>query len=218
MNDNEAFQKLVDIIDHLLAPGGCPWDREQTMQSIRSSVVEEACELKEAIEFDDNDHICEELGDVFWNAVFLSKLAEKEDRFSMKKVLEEITAKLIRRHPHVFGEIKLEDSESVKKQWEEIKKQEKGKEHRKSALDAIPSGLHVISRAQKVLKKIADADYSHSLPLSEVPLRSENELADRLLSLVLEAELKGFDFEHAVRTKLQSLETDFRIAEGQKNH
>lgn len=211
MSKEKEFTRLIGIVEELLGPEGCPWDREQTMLSIRSSVVEEACELKEAIEQGNNDHICEELGDLFFNAVFLSMLAEKERRFSMKDALNSISEKLIRRHPHVFGDVKIEDSSAVKRQWEEIKKSEKGKEHRKSLLDSIPSGLHVISRAQKVLKKIAKA--GHELALPSVEIQSEEELADRLLSLVLEAELRGFDFEHAVRKKLQTLEQHFRSQE-----
>ncbi len=211
MTHLDDFQHLLDIMDRLLGPEGCPWDRKQTMLSIRASVVEEACELKEAIELEDNAHMCEELGDLFLNAVFLSKLAEKEKRFSMNDALKAITEKLIRRHPHVFGTAQVEDSDAVKKQWEEIKKSEKGKEQRESILDSIPSGLHVLSRAQKVLKKIAHEGYSPPLPHEN--LHNEDELADKLLSMVLEAELKGFDFEHAVRKKLNTIEAHFRSIE-----
>lgn len=213
MSYKNEFERLIKIVDDLMGPNGCPWDKEQTMLSIRSSAVEEACELKEAIESGDNEHMCEELGDLFFNVLFLSKLAEKEARFSMKEALNSISEKLIRRHPHVFGDAKIEDSEAVLRQWEEIKKSEKGKEHRKSLLDSIPSGLHVISRAQKVLKKIARA--GHELPIPSSHVQTEEELADRLLSLVLEAENKGFDFEHAVRKKLHNLESDFRTKEAQ---
>jgi MazG family protein len=211
MTHLDAFQQLLDIMDRLLSPEGCPWDKKQTVLSIRASVVEEACELKEAIESGDNAHICEELGDLFFNAVFLSRLAEKEGRFTMDDALKSIAEKLIRRHPHVFGDAQVEDSDAVKRQWEEIKKSEKGKEHRKSILDGIPSGLHVLNRAQKVLKKIAHA--GHPPPLSQEGLHTEEELADKLLSLVLEAELKGFDFEHAVRKKLNAIEAHFRSTE-----
>lgn len=198
-------------MDELLGPKGCPWDKQQTMLSIRGSVVEEACELKEAIESSDNHHICEELGDLFLNAVFLSKLAEKEQRFTMSQALEGISEKLIRRHPHVFGDVELHDSESVKKQWEAIKQSEKSKEHRKSALDSIPSGLPVLSRAQKVLKKIRGSNLA--VPVASIEVSSEEELADQLLALIMGAEAKGFDFEQAVRKKLQSLETLFRARE-----
>lgn len=212
MTEQDAFQQLLNIMEQLLGPNGCPWDKEQTMFSIRSSVVEEACELKEAIEIGDDAHICEEIGDLFLNAVFLSKLAEKEQRFTMEETLNTISEKLIRRHPHVFGDVEIEDSDAVIRQWEEIKKSEKGKEHRKSILDSIPSGLHVLSRAQKVLKQIIRA--GHLPPLKQEKLNNEDELADKLLSLVLEAELKGFDFEHAVRKKLNDIEAHFRSSEG----
>jgi len=210
--EKEAFLKLVDIIDTLLAPNGCPWDREQTMLSIRSSVVEEACELKEAIECDDNAHICEELGDLFLNAIFLSKLAEKEKRFTMQDAINIVSEKLVRRHPHVFGSERIEDVDAVKKQWEKIKENEKGKEHRKSALDSIPSGLPIIDRAQKVLKKIGPNDFV-SVEIPSAKIDSEEQLADGLLSLILQAELKGFDLELALRKKLKFIEDSFRAKE-----
>jgi tetrapyrrole methylase family protein/MazG family protein len=213
MTLKEEFQRLIEITDQLLGPTGCPWDKEQTLLTIRFSPVEEACELMEAIESEDNEHICEELGDLFFNAVFLARLAEKEQRCTMQEALAAISEKLIRRHPHVFGDVQLKCSESVKKQWEEIKKKEKGKEHRKSALDSIPSGLHVISRAQQVLKKIAKSGHPLSWPQGEA--QSQDELADKLLALLIEAELKGHDIEHAVRKKLQLMETHFRTLEAE---
>lgn len=211
MTEHDAFQNLLNIMDRLLGPEGCPWDREQTMLSIRSSVVEEACELKEAIEIGDNAHICEEIGDLFLNAVFLSKLAEKERRFSMKDALSALSEKLIRRHPHVFGDTEIEDSDAVKRQWETIKQNEKGKEHRKSILDSVPAGLHVVSRAQKVLKKISRTTYA--LPIAKENLHTEDELADKLLSLIHEAQSKNFDLELALRRKLTALEDAFRKSE-----
>lgn len=213
MENDETFFKLVGIIETLLAPDGCPWDREQTMLSIRSSVVEEACELKEAIENEDNAHICEELGDLFLNAIFLSKLAEKENRFTMQEAINTVSEKLVRRHPHVFGDVSIEGSEAVKRQWEKIKESEKGKEHRKSALDSIPSGLPVINRAQKVLKKIAHKNLQ--IKTSFIEVESEEMLADAVLSLVLQAQLKGLDLEHALRKKLSAIEDDFRAEEMQ---
>lgn len=211
MSEQKAFLDLLNIMDRLLGPDGCPWDKEQTLLSIRSSVVEEACELKEAIEIGDNAHICEEIGDLFLNVVFLSRLAEKEQRFSMEKALTTISEKLIRRHPHVFGDVQIEDSAAVKRQWDAIKKSEKGKEHRKSALDSIPPGLHVLHRAEKVLKKMTHA--GHPLPVKQEKVKDEEELAERFFSLILEAHSKGFDLEHAVRKKLNILEADFRAAE-----
>lgn len=98
------FDELIEIIDRLLGPDGCPWDKEQTLQSLRSSVLEEVCEVIEAIDLNDNAHIKEELGDLFFNTIFLCKIAEKEKRFTVTEILKELNEKLIRRHPHVFGE------------------------------------------------------------------------------------------------------------------
>lgn len=122
----QEFQSLIDIIERLLAPDGCPWDREQTTRSMRSCLIEETNEVIEAIDHDDNRQMEEELGDLLFNVVFLCRLAEKEGRFNLKDVLQSIIAKLIRRHPHVFGEGKiLATTEEVLKQWKEIKEQEK---------------------------------------------------------------------------------------------
>lgn len=98
----KAFDLLNQTTDTLLSPQGCPWDREQTLTTMRSSLIEEACELVEAIDLNDNTHIQEELGDLFFLAIFLSKLAEKEERCKMEDVLHGINDKLIHRHPHVL--------------------------------------------------------------------------------------------------------------------
>lgn len=121
----EAFDRFVDVVDRLLGPGGCPWDREQTLLSMRKDLLEETNEVIEAVESGDSDHIAEELGDLFFNVVFLCRLAKKEGHTNIPQVLKGITEKLIRRHPHVFGDAKVESSEDVLKQWEAIKRDEK---------------------------------------------------------------------------------------------
>lgn len=206
----EPFQELLGIIDRLLGPNGCPWDREQTMNSIRSNVIEESSELIDAIDLDDNNHIREELGDLLFVVAFMCKLAEKEKRCNIQEVLQEINAKLIRRHPHVFGDSTVQDSAAVIKQWESIKKQEKqNKAHRKSVLDSIPKGLPALARAQKVLNKLKAAEFP--LPAAQAaPVVDEDTLAQALLSIVMHAQQQGLDAEHALRKSLASLETTFR--------
>lgn len=209
-----AFEHLIETTDTLLSPQGCPWDREQTMNTMRSSIIEEACELVEAIDLNDNAHIQEELGDLFFIAVFLSKLAEKEGRCNVTDVLKGIDDKLIRRHPHVFGEIKIDNSDAVVKQWGEIKQQEKGKTHRKSALDGIPKDLPSLARAQKVHKKISSAKFpDEPLFSKEASFENEEELGQTLYHLVAQAQEKGLDAEHALRKTLAHLEKAFRTFE-----
>jgi len=207
----KEFDDLLNITDTLLGPGGCPWDRQQTLNSLRSSVLEEACELIEAIDLEDNAHIKEELGDLFFNVVIFCRLAEKENRCTIQEVLNEIRDKLIRRHPHVFGEAQVKDSEAVIKQWEQIKSTEKA--HRQSALDSIPKDLPALSRAHKAIKKMAKSHFSELPGHSTIPFEDENSLGKILLSLVAQAQEKGLDAEHALRKTLAELEKKFRAFE-----
>lgn len=211
----KEFDELVAVVDRLLGPDGCPWDQKQTMKSIRSDVLEEVCELIEAIDLDDDAHIQEELGDLFFNVVFLSRLAEKENRTKMQEALHDIAQKLIRRHPHVWGDTEINSSEELLTQWDTIKKTEKGKEARTSALDGIPKGLPALARAQKVLKKSSKKGFVQSV--DEQEFKSEEELGDHLLRLVAKAEAQGFDTEHALKLSLSKFEKNFREFEaGQK--
>lgn len=205
------FDELVEVLERLLGPNGCPWDREQTLNSLRSSVLEETYELIEAIDLNDSGHIQEELGDLFFNVIFLSKIAEKEKRFTMDSVLREVSAKLIRRHPHVFGDAVVENVEAVWKQWNKIKENEQGKAHRKSALDGIPKDLPSLARAQKSLKKMRKAHFEE-VPKAKISdhFEDEEDLGKILLQLVDKAQQKGLDAEHALRKALVYLEKDFR--------
>lgn len=213
------FEELLKTVEHLLGPNGCPWDQVQTMSSIRSCIVEESSELIDAIDLDDNEHIQEELGDLFFVVIFLCKLAEKEKRCHISDVLRTINEKLIRRHPHVFGNVQEIDSpEKVLKQWGEIKQQEKGKTHRKSVLDSIPKGLPALSRAQKVFKKLNSAKYE-GMPAQDLTLdfSDEDSLGKALWNVVRQAQEKDLDAEHALRKILAGLESNFREYESNVN-
>jgi tetrapyrrole methylase family protein / MazG family protein len=132
----DEFKSLTDTLKRLLAPDGCPWDREQTMQTMRHLLVEETYEVIEAINLNDNRQMEEELGDLLFNVVFLCMLAEKEKRFTLQDALKHVVAKLVRRHPHIFGEVKLKTSEEVLKQWNEIKQNESsGKDSFRKIID-----------------------------------------------------------------------------------
>jgi tetrapyrrole methylase family protein/MazG family protein len=207
----KQFDELVDIIDRLLGPGGCPWDQEQTLEKLRPSVLEEACEVIEAIDLGDNHHIQEELGDLLFNALFFCKVAEKEGRLKTPDVIQELNEKLIRRHPHVFGEGIAKTSKDVVRQWEELKKQEKTKTHRESIFDSLPKGLPALTRSQKMFKKM------HKKIPQEVIytnlFENEESLGELLYQLTAEAEAKGLDAEHALRKKLSVLEKGFREKE-----
>jgi len=210
-----ACDELIEIIDRLLGPDGCPWDKVQTLQSLRSSVLEEVCEVIEAIDLDDNDHIKEELGDLFFNAIFLCKIAEKEKRFTFEEIVEELNEKLIRRHPHVFGDgKKINTVHELSQQWEKIKKEEKGKETRSSALDGISKQLPALARTQKALKKMKKAGFQSQFSKSYFAhIHDEKSLGEHLLSLVEHAQEKDLDAEHALRKAFTHLEKDFRLFE-----
>lgn len=122
----EKIKQLIDVIDQLMGPEGCPWDQKQTTKSVIKDLIEEANEVKEAIEKQDHQNLEEELGDVLFVVLFLARLAEKEKLTTLDKVTSGIVEKLIRRHPHVFHEKKKLTEDEVLAQWKEIKKKEKG--------------------------------------------------------------------------------------------
>lgn len=120
-----GIDDLREIIEKLRSPGGCPWDIEQTHESIKGNLLEEAGEAVEAIDEGDPEHLCEELGDVLLQIVFHSDIAEKSGDFSLDDVIDMVSKKLIRRHPHVFGDVKVSGVDDVLTNWEAIKREEK---------------------------------------------------------------------------------------------
>ncbi len=202
----EEFRKLLAITDDLLGPDGCAWDREQTVVSMRESVLEEACEVIEAIDEGNNTDVVEELGDLLYNVVFFCKLGEKEGRFNTVDTLRSIREKLIARHPHVFGGKKLEDMDAIIEQWEQIKSQEKS--HRESLMDGIPKGLPALARAYKIAKKMERADYDFQA--EEELFESEEELGKLLWIVVRQARRQEINPETALRKEMVNQEKAFR--------
>ncbi len=147
------FKELVDIVKRLRIE--CPWDREQTNDSIKSATIEEAYEVVEAIDNKDYQELKKELGDVLLHVVFHSIMAEEKNEFKLEEVIEAIKEKLIRRHPHVFGDVKVTDSHEVKKNWEEIKMQE----GREFVLDGVPTNLPALQRAHRLQEKAAKVGF-----------------------------------------------------------
>ena len=205
-----AVDRLRKIVAQLRSPDGCPWDREQTHQSLKPHLIEECYELVDAIDAGDDKEMKEELGDLLLQVVLHSQMASEEERFDMDDVATVIADKLIHRHPHVFGENKLPDSEAVLRQWEVIKRAEK--QDRYSALDGVPKALPALARAQKVQTKAArvgfdwnDADGALEKvqeELVEIESASEHqieeEVGDLLFAVVNFARKKGLDAEQAL--------------------
>ncbi len=166
MNDHERFGKLVEIMDQLREPGGCPWDREQDWRSLRSYLLEECHEALDALDSGDLPALREELGDLLLQIVFLSRLAQEEGAFTARDVVRGIVEKMIRRHPHVFGDESAEDADEVLRNWERIKKREKAErgEHRPSVLDGLPGGLPALLKALRLGEKASRVGFDWSAP------------------------------------------------------
>lgn len=146
-NNSAAFIQLVEIMNELRDK--CPWDKKQTIHTLRSMTIEEMYELADAIIVEDWQNIKEELGDLLLHIVFYAKIAEEEKKFSLQEVIEGICSKLIKRHPHIYGNVKVNDEEDVKKNWEKIKMQE-GKN---SVLDGVPVSLPAMTKSARIQEK-----------------------------------------------------------------
>jgi tetrapyrrole methylase family protein/MazG family protein len=163
MDNKEAFQRLYEIITRLRGPGGCPWDLEQTPFSLRGDLIEETYECVEAIDEEDPPHVKEELGDLFLLVTMLAYMHEQEGHFTVTEVLQELSEKLIRRHPHVFENANGADptltSEEVLKNWAKIKVEQEGRKPKDSLLDEVSRGLPPLDRAWKLQKKAAKVGF-----------------------------------------------------------
>lgn len=154
---NAAFQEFCEVIARLRSPDGCPWDRQQTLASIKPYTLEETYELLEAIDADDDPAICEELGDVLLQVVLDAQIAADEGRFTLQDVIAGVTQKMVRRHPHVFGQEQAETADDVHRHWQAVKSVEK--HHRESELDGIPVDLPQLARAARITKRAARVGY-----------------------------------------------------------
>jgi MazG family protein len=213
------FEGLVAIMNRLRDPGGCPWDREQTYATLRGYLVEECFEVVDALDRGDLPGLREELGDLLFQIVFLSRLAQEEQAFDAGDVVEGIAAKMIRRHPHVFGDAEAKDSAEVLVRWEEIKRREKkdaGKEEPDSILGGIPRSLPPLVAAQRLGTKAArvgfdwreDTDVIAKLEEETAELKSalasgdrgavREELGDALFALAMVARRLGIDADEAL--------------------
>jgi len=159
MNNGSAFESFLDVIARLRGPGGCPWDMEQTPQSLRGDLIEETYECIEAIDENDSAHIKEELGDILLLATMIAYMHEQEGIFTVSDVLSTVSEKLIRRHPHVFGDIKFNNSAEVLENWAKIKVEQEGRAPKDSILDEVSQGLPPLERALKLQKKAAKAGF-----------------------------------------------------------
>src|SRR5437899_6804246 len=169
------FAKLCDIVAKLRAPGGCPWDREQTHESLLPALLEEAYEVAEAARAENDAHFCEELGDLLLLVIMHAEIAHEAGRFNIDEVVREVSDKLVRRHPHVFGTSDARDSGAVLKQWEAIKRAEKKADSH--YLASLPKALPALVRAQKAQSKAARVNFDWT-EVRDVVSKLEEELGE----------------------------------------
>jgi len=155
--DAQAIERLIELMARLRAPGGCPWDREQTPATLKPQMLEECYEVLEAIDSGSAEHLTEELGDLLLHVVFQAQIAREAGDFTFADVANGVVDKMIRRHPHVFGEVKAADAEGVVTLWHQLKKTEKPE--RESALDGVPRALPALMRAEALQKKARNVGF-----------------------------------------------------------
>jgi MazG family protein len=232
----DALARVLAIVDRLRAPDGCPWDLEQTVASLAPSLVEEAHEAVETIDRGEDRHTTEELGDLFLVIALIAKVAEQGGRFDLAAIGNAVAEKLVRRHPHVFGEVKVGSSQQALANWEAIKAGEREAEQKDtSALAGVPVALPALQRAARVAQKSVSAgfrwdDEAGALAklreeLRELeatwetrasdPRRTEEELGDVLMAAAFLGHYLGLDPEKAARGALARFEQRFRRMEGE---
>ena len=214
MKRKAAIDDLLTVMARLRSPTGCPWDREQTHQTICRHTIEEVYELIDAIEAKDDHEMAEELGDLLLQVVFHCQMAKERGAFDFEKVCRLIVEKLVRRHPHVFGRTKVKDVDEVWANWEKIKKAEKhGTKHaRHSALDGIPKHLPALLRAEKLVKKARKAKI---LPTNHSPGRrlTKAALAKELFAMAELAQGHGWSAEELLGDEIKHQERAWRRQE-----
>ncbi|MFF2271210.1 MazG family protein [Agromyces sp. NPDC058136] len=215
-----GLDELVATVALLRAPGGCPWDADQTHESLVQYLVEECWELIDAIEAGDRAEMLEELGDVLYQVLFHADIAAHtgDERFDIDDVARHMTAKMVSRHPHVFGDREAETADDVVAFWEDLKADEKP--HRTSVLDGVPRGMPALALARKVLGKAenagvaaSDAPWPTPAEHAVVAPATEEELGRQLFGLVASARAQGLDAERALRAAVREFEAEVRRTE-----
>jgi MazG family protein len=238
-----AFRRLLEVVDRLRAPDGCPWDRSQTLPSMASHVLEEAHELVDALRLADEDPRAErearkEAGDLLMNVLLIARIGQDEGRFTLEDLAEATAEKLVRRHPHVFGSKEAEDADAAFLSWEEVKRQERAAEEQpehRSVLSGVPQSLPALLRAQRSGDKVASVGFEwpgldgpfakarEELDELEEEARAEHreaaqlehELGDVLFSVINLARHLGVDAEMALRRCVDRFSRRFRYVEEQ---
>jgi MazG family protein len=223
-----SFVALVELMARLRGPEGCPWDRKQTPESLKPYIIEEAYEVLGALEQGDAGEVCSELGDLLFQVIFQARIAEEEGRFDIAAVNRAIHEKMVRRHPHVFGDAAARDAEEVLVNWEKIKRQE---DAGRSVLGGVDHRLPALQRAWRMQKKVSKVGFDWEHPdgaleklqeeigefraahADETPERAEEEMGDALFALVNVARLADINPEEALKKAATKFELRFRMVE-----
>lgn len=200
-----SFERLVAVMDRLRDPGGCPWDREQTVHSLAPYFLEEAYEVVDAIAAKEPDELCEELGDLLLQIIFVARIAREEGWFDIDRVCDAISEKMVRRHPHVFGDREVGSSAEVMRNWEDIKREERAGDERSSVLEGVPGSLPALLKAFRMTEKAAAVGFDW---------RRTADVVDKLREEVaeLEAELAAGDRASAHRVRAEMGDVLFVMA------
>lgn len=230
-----SWEDFLEIMKLLRAPGGCPWDAEQTHESIRRNFLEETYEVLDALDHDDPHAMCEELGDVLMQVAFHAQIEAERGRFTMEDVVNGVSQKLVYRHPHVFGNVQADTSEQVLVNWEALKRKEKGQRSTADAIESVPHTLPALWRAEKIASKTAKAGFDwdsaiHALGKLEEEVRElrkalesgkaadsphgiREELGDTLFITSKIAQMSGVDPEDALHRACDKFDVRFRHVE-----
>ena len=216
LDEGTSFESFAEIVAHLRAPDGCPWDKEQTHESLRKHLLEESYEAIAAIDSGDFNAMREEFGDLLLQAVLQSQIANDEGQFNINQVIHGIHSKIVRRHPHVFGDLKLDGVEGVLANWEKLKEQERGKQKEdKGILDGVPLALPALSQAQEYQDRAARVGFDwpeiegvldkvkeeiEEIKNAETNFELASEIGDLLFAIVNLARWKKVDAESVLRT------------------
>jgi len=231
------IQKLVDLVERLRGPGGCPWDREQTRETLKPMLIEEAYEVLDALDSSDPTELKEELGDLLFQVVFHARIADEKGEFHLADVIDRLHEKMVRRHPHVFGNADLKTAEDVLRNWEDIKANEKGTrsssspDSAQSILDGLPTRLPALHQAYQMTAKAARVGFDWSR-LEDILLKVREEgdelleaqrnsrtaelageVGDLLFVTVNVARFLGIDPETALRRSNEKFSRRFRFVE-----
>ena len=230
-----TYEDFLEIMRLLRAPGGCPWDREQTHSSIRRNFLEETYEVLDAIDRDDPHSMCEELGDVLMQVAFHAQIEAERSRFTMDDVVDGVAQKLVYRHPHVFGDVQADTSQQVLVNWEALKRKEKGQRSTADAVESVPHTLPALWRAEKIQSKTAKAGFDWSSALQALDKLEEEvrelrtaletgqaadaphgvleEVGDTLFMAAKIAQMSGVDPEDALHRSCDKFDRRFRAVE-----